>query len=536
MDAVSGGKNMRGKMLFVSIALLVMLFFVETASAQVNVATLEQLQAALAGNDEDIIVTQTIVIDEDLTLDGGGKTVKLNSNACIQLINSATFEHITIDGGELQRSKPLVVVGGNWGVTLTLGDGAIIQNARTSGNGGAIELSAAGLEMNGGSILNCKAQNGGGIYLGSDSIVQMNEGTISGCSAVENGGAIYSFVDSGSNEVNLAGGTIEKNSAKIGGGVYIELERRAEPTIAPFRAAKRAASGAAFNRTGGALCGNTAIEGGADLAIVSGNLVSLGTPEGQYNGKTVNGWYWDKPNSRYNAQTNSQPYDGLETENVYLIAAYTPVYADVNFVDELNGTRQSVSAETGEKIGAKRPEDPKAEGYTFSGWYTAQEGGMAFDFDSVITQAVTLYARWTKNAMPTPGMSVSGTSFVVGRMDSDIILTIGHGVQGFGVQNLDYVDLDGTRLGDAQYSAKTGSIIVTVYQNYLNALSVGEHALNIHLKGAGYEGQTLTQKITVLPVSVPMNMPKTGDNQKPLLWLAALTLCMGGMAMLRRRR
>ena len=54
---------MRGKMLFVSIALLVMLFFVETASAQVNVATLKQLQAALAGNDEEIIVTKTIVID-----------------------------------------------------------------------------------------------------------------------------------------------------------------------------------------------------------------------------------------------------------------------------------------------------------------------------------------------------------------------------------------------------------------------------------------------------------------------------------------
>lgn len=64
---------MRGKMLFVSIALLVMLFFVETASAQVNVATLEQLQDALAGNDEEIIVTKTIVIDEDLTLNGGGK-------------------------------------------------------------------------------------------------------------------------------------------------------------------------------------------------------------------------------------------------------------------------------------------------------------------------------------------------------------------------------------------------------------------------------------------------------------------------------
>lgn len=252
---------MRGKMLFVSIALLVMLFFVETASAQVDVATLEELQAALAGSDETITVTQTIVIDEDLTLDGGGKTVKLDSNARIRLINSATFEHITIDGGELQRSYPLVVVEGNGGITLTLGDGAIIQNARTSGNGGgvlvnpnntldmksgsaiqnchadknggAVELFEAKLQMNGGSILNCTAQNGGSVYLGSGSVVQMDDGTISGCKADENGGAIFSYVDSGSNEVNLTGGTIEGNSAKIGGGVYINYYTVVEPTTAP---------------------------------------------------------------------------------------------------------------------------------------------------------------------------------------------------------------------------------------------------------------------------------------------------------------
>lgn len=385
---------MRGKMLFVSIALLVMLFFVETASAQVKVATLEQLQDALAGNDEDIIVTKTIVIDEDLTLNGGGKTVKLDSNARIQLINSATFEHITIDGGELQRSYPLVVVDGNGGITLTLGDGAIIQNARTSRNGGAIELSSAKLQMNGGRILNCTAQNGGGIYLGSYSVVQMDDGTISRCEADENGGAIFSYVDSGSNEVNLTGGTIAKNSAKIGGGVHIQngsFQPVPEPTPARpenayrNRRTSRSSDGNTFNRTGGELCGNTATEGGADLAIVSGSLVSLGTPEGQYKGKTVNGWYWDKPHSRYNAQTNSQPYDGQETENVYLIAAYTPVYADVTFVDALNGTRQSVSIETGEKIGAKFPGNLKAEGYTFAGWYTAPEGGDALSADSVIT-------------------------------------------------------------------------------------------------------------------------------------------------------
>lgn len=108
---------MRGKMLFVSIALLVMLFFVETASAQVNVATLEELQAALAGNDEDIIVTQTIVIDEDLTLNGGGKTVKLDRKASIQVGTgkgkksiSVTFTRITFDGdGAVRASSPISV-------------------------------------------------------------------------------------------------------------------------------------------------------------------------------------------------------------------------------------------------------------------------------------------------------------------------------------------------------------------------------------------------------------------------------------------
>ena len=61
----------------------------------------------------------------------------------------------------------------------------------------------------------------------------MDDGTISRCKADENGGAIFSYVDSGSNEVNLTGGTIEGNSAKIGGGVYINYYTVVEPTIAP---------------------------------------------------------------------------------------------------------------------------------------------------------------------------------------------------------------------------------------------------------------------------------------------------------------
>ena len=117
---------MRGKMLFISIFLLIMSLFVETASAQANVATLDALIDALKGSEADITVTKTITIDKNVAIDGQGKTVKLEADAYIKLIDSAAFEHITIDGGNQKRSTPLVLVGGNGGVTLTLGEGAII--------------------------------------------------------------------------------------------------------------------------------------------------------------------------------------------------------------------------------------------------------------------------------------------------------------------------------------------------------------------------------------------------------------------------
>lgn len=65
---------------------------------------------------------------------------------------------------------------------------------------------------------------------------------------------------------------------------------------------------------------------------------------------------------------------------------------------------------------------------------------------------------------------------------------IGKGVANFGVANLDYVDVDGKRLDPQFYTAKDGSILITVHQAYLNTLSVGEHILTAHLKGPGYEG------------------------------------------------
>ena len=53
----------------------------------------------------------------------------------------------------------------------------------------------------------------------------------------------------------------------------------------------------AFNRTGGDVLrqyGDGRRRGFGDSSS-GGSLAAVGTPEGQYKGKTVNGWYWDKP-------------------------------------------------------------------------------------------------------------------------------------------------------------------------------------------------------------------------------------------------
>jgi len=64
------------------------------------------------------------------------------------------------------------------------------------------------------------------------------------------------------------------------------------------------------------------------------------------------------------------------------------------------------------------PDDPKADGYRFEGWYTQENGGELFNFNQAITEDVTVYAHWSE-VKPDPTVSfdcggkAEGTSKVV---------------------------------------------------------------------------------------------------------------------------
>lgn len=183
--------------------------------------------------------------------------------------------------------------------------------------------------------------------------------------------------------------------------------------------------------------------------------------------------------------------------------------------------------------------NPTKTGYGFAGW---KVNGSAAARDLTLsgtayTADITLEATWTKLTEPTPSVIMEGgTAFIVGKATEDAIMHIGKGVANFGVANLDYVDMDGKRLDPQFYTAKDGSIILTVHQAYLNTLSVGEHILTAHLKGPGYEGQTVSGKIVVAPVPDMSNLPQTGDASPVLLWGATLGFCAAVLAVMKRKK
>ena len=57
-----------------------------------------------------------------------------------------------------------------------------------------------------------------------------------------------------------------------------------------------------------------------------------------------------------------------------------------------------------------KPADPTREGYTFAGWYTDEACTEAYKFDVAVTADMTLYAKWTKNAVTPGGNGGSGSN------------------------------------------------------------------------------------------------------------------------------
>lgn len=125
-------------------------------------------------------------------------TTQINGHpSLLMILADARLEHITVDGGKergLAASGPLVVVQNG---SLTLGDGAYIQNNRNQNNsrgtnwlGGGVFLSGAMVMESGSAVRDCRAWAGGGVAVvnSAESCLTLRGGSIENCESYQGGG------------------------------------------------------------------------------------------------------------------------------------------------------------------------------------------------------------------------------------------------------------------------------------------------------------------------------------------------------------
>ena len=118
----------------------------------------------------------------------------------------------------------------------------------------------------------------------------------------------------------------------------------------------------------------------------------------------------------------------------------------------------------------------------------------------------------------------------------NLILHIGEGISGFDAGNFKSVSVDGSLLDSADYDVENGSILLTIHRDYLNRIGTGNHTVSVALQGGAYDGRVMTAEIQVSPKPDTSNLPKTGDDARPLRLLVICTLCTAAFALLGHKR
>ena len=328
----------------------------------------------------------------------------------------------TVSGGVItggSDGSSAIIAGSCGTVTMNVGN---IVGCSTSGDGGAVSARNGTFIMNGGSIIGCKtdfaggavyvlngkfimnsgsitncvvtspAGDGGAVYVSTDSTFTMTGGSIADCTAV-NGSALYLKNGTMNAGGGMVGGTVvlERNSAIQGSGstfsgliINNDAQTQFSGAHSPLGIVGEEPIGAngysyhkvAFDTAGGNMSHTTRY-------FLQGKDISNEIKPDPRTGYTFGGWNkadgtaWD-----YASDT--------VTDNITLYAKWTANTYTVTF-DSTGGSEIApITQDYGTQITA--PAAPQKTGYAFGGWYLGEE---AYDFAAVVTEDMTLTAKWT---------------------------------------------------------------------------------------------------------------------------------------------
>ena len=204
-----------------------------------------------------LTINDRVIINKNVTIEGSGKIVRENGNACFQVgmenypsesswRPKLVIHGITLDGNKIFSSNSLIYVRNG---SLELDNGCAIQNVdsgKSEGNsvsavyvssgstgvignitikdcsaelsGGAI-INFGQLTINGGTYINNSSKSSGGCIYNAGKLT-INGGNFSGNHAAKSGGVITNFSNNSEYNGNIVinGGTFQGNKASLNGG------------------------------------------------------------------------------------------------------------------------------------------------------------------------------------------------------------------------------------------------------------------------------------------------------------------------------
>ncbi len=159
---------------------------------------------------------------------------------------------------------------------------------------------------------------------------------------------------------------------------------------------------------------------------------------------------------------------------IFLIKGCTVKEYVVTF--ESNGGTAVASVKVRAHEQVSKPKDPVKEGYNFLGWYTDKELKKEFNFNSEITNDITLYAGWS--ALEKLELNVTSLNILIDKEEKIDVISLPSGVS----------------LDQFVWTSSNDKIVTMLENGKIKALSEGEAIITIKTKDGKY---TATCKVKV---------------------------------------
>jgi len=189
-------------------------------------------------------------------------------------------------------------------------------------------------------------------------------------------------------------------------------------------------------------------------------------------------------------------------------------YKDVIVTDQVVGYTVTFVSNGGDPVPAQivdrnatKPVDPTKVGYKFYGWYTDQNLTIPYDFDTIVTKPITLYAKY---ALTGSVVTVDTTDNVIG---NDIVLEFSDNEWANAITG---IKLNGSALDGSKYNVDKVNRTITLDKS----LFTRTRDYTITIKATDYADVTVVQKVVngynvhfILPSDAPAELKEGTKDQ-----------------------